>query len=287
MKLSTSIVLLSISSASAFPANYANKLSGYNELTLTKPIPAAVDYLDEVPSLVSALEEAAVAATAPAATAPSAADYMTALNETPNGSSPSGAGLTSYLDTVASPGVARVGAGITSYLDTVSQTAPAAPATPAAASAPVAPAAPEPVTHAAQSTVTTAGPGITNYLDSVQTITRSTGGAGLTSYLDTANTKARATGGVGLTSYLDTANTKARATGGAGITSYSNALPVTNAQSSGNSAATGAPGSTLAFLDNVHKTVMSLPDDGNRKIIGDTVLYTRAEGPYAMSFIKR
>jgi len=250
MKLFATTVLLSIASASAFSA-YLNNIGG------GAPPPAA------------------------AAPAPSAADYLSALDDSGSAGSVKGAGLTSYLDTMAPSGsVPRAGAGLTSYLDDMSpgSSAVSSPAAPApAAPAPAAPA------SAASAPAANAAPAAGDYLDALNTKIRSQSGGGITSYLDALPPGSTRAQGAGLSGYLSGFQGTTRATTGAGIGDYLNTITHDDGSNKGHKGS-GAVGS---FLENVHSQIMALPDDGNRKISGDTVTYANAEGSYAMSFTKK
>lgn len=128
------------------------------------------------------------------------ASYLDALNS-PVSTAPTGAGMRSYLDTVATnPSVS--GPGIGSYTDSMG----AAPAAVVEAEPVVAEVAAAPVE------------------ESSAPVVASSGG----NYLDTLSTGGNAIRGAGMTSYLDTVPRNAPAIGGAGIGSYTAALPVTN-----------------------------------------------------------
>jgi len=248
MKLFATTVLLSIASASAFSA-YLNNIGG------GAPPPAA------------------------AAPAPSAADYLSALDDSGSAGSVKGAGLTSYLDTMAPSGsVPRAGAGLTSYLDDMSpgSSAVSSPAAPA----PAAPAAPA---SAASAPAANSAPAAGDYLDALNTKSQSLSGGGITSYLDALPPGTTRAQGAGLTGYLGGFQGTTRAASGPGIGNYLNTITHDDGSNRGNKGS-GAVGS---FLENVHSQIMSLPDDGNRKISGDTVTYSNAEGSYAMSFTKK
>lgn len=124
------------------------------------------------------------------------ASYLDALNS-PVSKAPSGGGMRSYLDSVATnPSVS--GPGIGSFADKVGGAAPA-PAAPAPA-----PAAPVAASSSAPA-ATSAG-----------------------NYLSTLSSGSTAISGRGVTGYLDTVPRNAPVSGGAGIASYTAALPITN-----------------------------------------------------------
>jgi len=198
---------------------------------------------------------------AAAAPAPSAADYLSALDDSGSAGSVKGAGLTSYLDDM-SPGSSAV-------------SSPAAPAP--AAPAPAAPA------SAASAPAANAAPAAGDYLDALNTKIRSQSGGGITSYLDALPPGSTRAQGAGLSGYLSGFQGTTRATTGAGIGDYLNTITHDDGSNKGHKGS-GAVGS---FLENVHSQIMALPDDGNRKISGDTVTYANAEGSYAMSFTKK
>ncbi|CAJ1941359.1 unnamed protein product [Cylindrotheca closterium] len=151
---------------------------------------------------------------APANYGTSAASYLDALSSQSQASNTlSGAGMTSYLDTVPTNGSILGGSGMTSYLDTVSGAAPLSnayatgtsspPPAPAAYVAPAPyvppPAAAAPPAPAAPSTpVASSG----NYMDNLSSASSTTRGAGIKSYLDSVPANA-AVRGSGMTSYLD------------------------------------------------------------------------------------
>mmetsp|Transcript_5605 Transcript_5605/g.13189 ORF Transcript_5605/g.13189 Transcript_5605/m.13189 type:complete len:580 (-) Transcript_5605:255-1994(-) len=161
----------------------------------------------------------AAAAAAPLTPAPAAAstgNYMDNLSAA--SSAPSGAGMTSYLDSVPTNG-AIGGAGLTSYLDSVASSdytpfeAPPA----AAAPEPIVPPAPvaepvpwgtipkaqpaQPYVPAASNTAPASGG---NYMDNLSSTSSTTQGSGVASYLDTVASNASSRqGGAGFTSYLD------------------------------------------------------------------------------------
>ncbi|KAL3917970.1 MAG: hypothetical protein SGILL_004463 [Bacillariaceae sp.] len=136
-------------------------------------------------------------------------------------SAPSGRGIGSYLDTVATnPSVS--GPGIGAYTDNVGgSSAAAAPA--AAAPAPVAPA---PVAAAPASVGSDSSPAgsSSSYLSHLNTGSAALGGAGIETYLASVKTNAASSGGAGIQSYLSTVKTNAPSSGGAGIPSYTNNL---------------------------------------------------------------
>jgi len=309
-------VLCSISSASAFSVSYLDRLGSGSAAPAAPKVAApsggtmgaGASYLDQmapsVPQVVTPPPPVAAAAPAAANTeAVAAGDYLAALAGPP--STIAGRGLTSYLDVcetqtrgVGGAGLTTyssalptavssrtAGAGIGSYLDNVS---PQAAAPPAAAAAPAAAAPAAPAESAGPQPVRAAGAGLTSYLDTVGTQTRAVGGPGFTGYLNVCETKSRSTGGAGLTSYLEVCETKTRAVGGAGLSTYSNSLSPQGTWKSGGKAAAGpSGGAALDFLANVHSQIMDLPDDGCRTINGNTVTYAKAEGSYALSFIKK
>ena len=128
-------------------------------------------------------------------------------------SAPSGRGISSYLDTVATnPSVS--GPGIGSYTDSVG---PSAAAPVAAAPAPAAP-----VAAASSSSGTAANSA--SYLSALNTGSAALGGAGISTYLDSVPTNVATTGGAGIQSYLNSVKTNAPTAGGAGIASYTNSL---------------------------------------------------------------
>merc|ERR1712130_175858 len=109
-----------------------------------------------------------------------------------------------------------------------------------------------------------------------------TSGAGMPSYLDTVASNTATSGGAGLVGYLDALQTEAATTTGAGLVGYLDAL-ATNSEIAGPSG-----GSSLtSFLETVYSQIMSLPEDGSRKVSGDSVTFAKAEGSYAMSFVKK
>ena len=315
MKLSVATVLVSISSASAFSVSYLNQL---NSGASSAPTGAGItNYLDgmsgaspQVPALVTALEQAApapvapapVAAAAPANAAPTSKDYLSALGGSstavsgggltsyldalPRTPSTNGAGLTGYLDALPQ-GAAISGSGVTSYLDTVGGGSAPVAYTPPAPAAPVAaaPAAAAPVAAAPVAPIGGGAPvslaGATSgYLSNLQTGANAPSGSGLVGYLDVLPQTA-AVSGPGLTGYLNTLASNAASTTGAGLTGYLDALAT-------NSAIAGpAGGSNLSsFLENVYAQIMSLPEDGSRKVSGNSVAFATADGSYAMSFVK-
>lgn len=315
MKLSVATVLVSISSASAFSVSYLNQL---NSGASTAPTGAGItNYLDGMsgaqPQLVTALEEAAPApvAAAPAApapaaplanAAPAAGDYLSALggaatsisgggitsylDALPQQAATSGAGLTGYLDALPT-GPSVSGAGLTSYLDTVgggsapvAYTPPAPAAAAPAAAAPAAPEAAAPVAPAAVVPVANTAPAAGDYLSTLGAGASSPSGSGLAGYLDVLPQSA-AIAGPGLTGYLGTLGENAAQTTGAGLTGYLDALAT-------NSAIAGPSGGSnlSSFLENVYSQIMSLPEDGSRKVSGDSVAFATADGSYAMSFVK-
>jgi len=284
MKVSTAAVLISLSSASAFNVGYLNQLNGPAAPAKAAPEPKAVvgggpsSYLDNLngtPELVSAIESAP----APASPAPSSVtstDYLSALNSNAPAAI-SGAGITGYLDVLTS-NAPITGGGVTSYLDTMSG-APAAPevVTPApvaaAPAAPTAPTATEPVV---------AAPSAGNYLSTLDTGSGTAlSGAGLAGYLQTlaSNTS---TSGAGLTSYLDVLHSNASQTSGAGLTGYLDALK-TNTAIAGTSSSSP---SVSSFLENVYNQILSLPDDASKKVMGSSLTFAAADGPYSMAFVK-
>lgn len=321
MKLSVATVLVSISSASAFSVSYLNQL---NSGASSAPTGAGItNYLDgmsgaqpQVPALVTALEQAApapvapapvaAAPAAPANAAPTSKDYLSALGGSstpvtgggltsyldalPRTPSTNGAGLTGYLDALPQ-GTAISGTGVTSYLDTVGGGSapvaytPPAPAAPVAAApaavAPVAaaPAAPVAPVAAGAAPVSLAG-ATSGYLSNLDTGANQPSGSGLPGYLDVLP-QTPAVSGPGLTGYLNTLASNAAMTTGAGLTGYLDALAT-------NSAIAGpAGGSNLSsFLENVYAQIMSLPEDGSRKVSGNSVAFATADGSYAMSFVK-
>ncbi|KAG7356123.1 hypothetical protein IV203_000809 [Nitzschia inconspicua] len=125
--------------------------------------------------------------------------YLDALNS-PVSRAPSGGGMKSYLDTVAT-NPSSSGPGLGSYTDSMS-----AAAAPGAVAEPVAAAPAAPVVESSAPVVAASG----------------------ASYLDTLSTGRNAISGPGLLSYLDTVPRNAPVRGGAGIESYTSALPVTN-----------------------------------------------------------
>jgi len=263
MKISTTTLLISISSASAFSAGYLNQLGGGATAPSGTGTPSYFDGMQAAPAVPAALA-------APAAPAPSAADYLSALNGSGHARSVTGAGLTSYLNTMAPNGSApRSGAGIGSYLDTVSPNASSSTVPPPGVPVPTTPAA------ATSAPLANSAPATGDYLSALNTETRSSSGAGITTYLNALPPGVRAAGGPGLTGYLEAFPPSARvAGGGPGLTTYLDAITTDD----------GAGGS---FLERVHAQIMSLPDDGNRQVSGNTVTYASAEGSYAMSFIKK
>lgn len=310
MKLSAAAVLLSLSSASAFSVSYLNQLStGASSAPTGAGITSYLDGMsgastEQVPALVTALETAPVPA-APATPAPAAGDYLSALGgaSTPVSgggitsyldalpkamTQTSGAGITGYLDALPATGAAPVtGSGVTSYLDTVGggssapiKVAPPAPA--AAAPAPVA-AAPAPV--AAVAPVASTAPAAGDYLSTLNSgAAAPISGAGIQGYLSSLPaTGATPTSGTGPVGYLDALPASSVApTSGAGMTGYLDAL-ATNSDIAG-----PAGGSSLtSFLENVYSQIMSLPDDGSRKVANGSVTFAKAEGSYAMSFVKK
>lgn len=127
------------------------------------------------------------------------ASYLDALNS-PVSKAPSGGGIKSYLDSVATnPSVS--GPGIGSFADKMGGAAPAPAADAAPAPAPAAPVASSSSAPAA----TSAG-----------------------NYLSTLSSGSTAISGRGVTTYLDTVPRNAPVSGGAGIASYTAALPITN-----------------------------------------------------------
>jgi hypothetical protein len=143
-------------------------------------------------------------------------NYMDNLAASNSAGAPTGAGISSYLDTVPQ-NVSVGGAGVASYLDSVGGASPAAyspfqPAAPVAA-APEA-FAPPPVESAAS-----AGNG-GNYMDNLSATSTAPSGTGITSYLDNVPKNTAVGGGAGLTSYLDSV-------GGATPTEYTPFEPAT------------------------------------------------------------
>lgn len=302
MKLSAAAVLLSISSANAFSVSYLNQLSTGSAAPTGSGITSYLDGMsgaEQVPALVTALESAAPpapAAVAPAAAAPSAGDYLSALGGAtaiagagitgyldalpPSASTTTGSGLTGYLDALPATAAPVSGAGMTTYLDTVGgNVAPVKVAAPApVAAAPAAAAAPAPVAAAPVAVAAPKG----DYMSTLEGGAAPLSGAGLTGYLDALPATGSVTTGSGLTGYLDALQTNAATTSGAGLTGYLDALAT-------NSAITGPAGtpSLASFLDTVYSQIMSLPDDGSRKVAGNTVTFAKAEGSYAMSFVKK
>lgn len=281
MKLSSATILFSISSASALSVNYLDRLNV--EAPSARPANGGGigSYLDnigsqeEVPALVTALEQAVPPAT-PAEPAPSAGDYLSALNDSGNARSLTGAGLTSYLDTMAPNGSSPLsGSGITSYLDTMVPSGSSAAVAPPAALDP----APDASAPAADAPLSNDPPAAGDYLNALNTGTQSTSGAGITSYLDALPPGSRDTGGPGLTGYLEALTPSKQVSGnGPGLSSYVDAV----------SSDTGVPEeATGSFLESIYSQIMSLPDDGSRKISGDSMAFAKVDGPYAICFVKK
>jgi hypothetical protein len=142
----------------------------------------------------------------PAAPVANGGNYMDNLSGARNAEAPSGAGMTSYLDTVPT-NAAVGGAGMSSYLNHVGAAAPAeytpfeAPASPVASTPePYVP--PQPYVPAeAAAPVATGG----NYMDNLAAASSisAPSGAGMTSYLDTVPSNGAAAGGTGMSSYLE------------------------------------------------------------------------------------
>jgi hypothetical protein len=122
------------------------------------------------------------------------ASYLDALNS-PVSIAPSGTGMKSYLDSVATVNSSS-GSAVGSYTDNLSSAVQVAVAEPVVATI-------------AESTSAVAA-------------------ASSASYLEALSTGKVAIGGPGITSYLDTVPRNAPAVGGAGIGSYTATLPVTN-----------------------------------------------------------
>lgn len=292
MKLSAAAVLVSISSVSAFSAGYLDQLAAPTKAASPSG-GGMTSYLDgissedQIPGLVTALEQASVAA--PAASAPSAGDYLSALNGgsaatsyTPpapaapaaptsgdylsalNSGAPSrsGAGLTSYLDALPPTGSSGPsGAGLSSYLDNMGGAAPTVTA---------------PDASVAATPVATDAPAAGDYLNALSTGSQQLSGTGLTTYLDALPAKVRAVGGPGLTGYIDALRTNP-SLAGAGMTGYLDALAADG----------GTPGKTVeSFLAGIYSQIMSLPDDGSRQVSGNSMTFAKIDGPYAMSFVK-
>jgi hypothetical protein len=125
------------------------------------------------------------------------ASYLDALNS-PVSTAPSGTGMKSYLDSVATINSIS-GPGIGSYTDNMSA--------------------------AAGSAAVVAEPVVAVVTESSAPVAAA---ASTGSYLQALSTGSVAIGGPGITSYLDTVPRNAPAVGGAGIGSYTAALPVTN-----------------------------------------------------------
>lgn len=310
MKISAAAVLLTVSTASAFNVSYLNQL-GAGAPAAVKAAPpvnevvrSGSSYLDNlggaVPELVSAIEAAPAApvaaspaSAAPVAAAPTSTDYLSALASNgsasgagiagyldflpPSVAAVSGAGLTGYLDALPAASSPITGAGLSSYTDVITPKAPAAPV--AAAPAPAAPAAAAPADAAP-------APSAGDYLGQLAG-SNSISGAGLTTHVDTLAINNSPTGsGAALSAYLGALGVNAAGCSGAGLTGYLDAL-ATNAMISnlGTSSATGAA-SVTAFLENVFKQVMAMPDGPNKQTSGNTVAFSAVDGPYAMSFVK-
>lgn len=291
MNLSAATVLFSISSASAL-SSYLDMLSfeappaPANEAGVSNYLDNISGAQEQVPALVTALEQAAPAATT-TPPAPTSGDYLSALNGSGSSGSVGGTGSTSYLDTMASaPNGASAslgGPGLTSYLDALPATVSSGPSGSGLTSyldnmgggAPVAPAA----TATPAATAANAAPAAGDYLGALNTGSQNLSGAGLTTYLDALPPGTRAVGGPGLTGYLEALPPSLRAVAsGRGLSGYLDAL----------SADGGVPGSAVeAFLESVYQKIMELPDDGSRVVSGDAMTFAKADGPYAMSFVKK
>lgn len=295
MKLSAATALVSISSVSAFSAGYLDRLA-----VPTKPASPSgggmTSYLDgissedQVPGLVTALEQASVAA--PAASAPSTGDYLSALNGEPAATSytppataapaaPAAPNSGDYLSALNSGAPSRSGAGLTSYLDALPPTDSSGPS---GAGLPsylddmggAAPTVTAPDASVAATPVATDAPAAGDYLNALSTGSQQLSGAGLTTYLDAIPAKVRAVGGPGLTGYIDALRTNP-SLAGAGMTGYLDALAADG----------GTPGKTVeAFLEGIYSQIMSLPDDGSRQVSGNSMTFAKIDGPYAMSFVK-
>lgn len=300
MKVSAAAVLLSVSSASAFNVGYLNQLSA----APAAPAPVApapvtpvatggpASYLDNLggtPELVQAIETAPEpAAPEPVSDAPkTSSGYLSAID---GAAAPAlaGAGITGYLDALPSSQTRMAGAGIHSHADTLGggsaltgpgitshldSLAPAAPA-------PVAPAAPAPAAAApAEPVAVAAAPAAGDYLSTISNASELSG-AGLAGYLDILGSGDAGLAGSGLAGYLDVLAVNAAQTSGAGLTGYLDALKT-------NSLATGisADPSVGSFLESIFNQIMALPEE-ERIVNGDSVAFAKAEGPYAMSFVK-
>jgi hypothetical protein len=124
-----------------------------------------------------------------------------------------GAGIQSYLDTVATGTNRQGGAGIGSYQDSVGS-APAVKnfldaLSSGAAAAPSAPAVASYAKDVASGNVAppVSGSGIASYLSTVPVTSARVGGAGITSYQDTVATTSSRVSGAGIASYADSVNT--------------------------------------------------------------------------------
>lgn len=283
MKISLAAFALSIASASAaFNVGYLNQLGGPSAPAKAAPPVKQVvskgpaSYLDRLnngtPELVKAIEYAPAPSAPVAGAAPTSKDYLSALS---SNTAVSGGGLTGYLDALTSRSSSRPsGAGISSYANSMSSSAPAAPA---ATYAPPKPAASyTPVAAAPVSAAPTSG----SYLSTLNT-GKSVSGSGLRNHVDTLRSNPSSGTGVALSNYLSALAVNAAGTSGAGLSGYLDALKA-------NSAASGVSGSpsVTSFLDNVYRQIMALPNDGSRSVNGNKMTYAVTSGPYAMAFVK-
>ena len=226
----------------------------------------------------------------PSFTSAGTKSYMEALSGSPTSTSPSGAGITSYLDAIPQNTVASVsGAGVASYAESLNNAGalsadystqatppPALPATPAAPAVPVSPPA-VPVVEAASTTPqsfsfendpVTVVASSANYMDALSSSSSTTApsGGGMRGYLDALPSTPSELGGAGITGYLDALPTVGGTSGGV-VQTYSTSITGVEGNAGTQSFTMGSINGKFDFkIDATDEIIDQILNAGDRKV---------------------